>query len=115
MFYSEAVKVVVRVKLLPTPAQAMALSATLAACNEAAGWVSEIAFRTGRMSRSALQKECYPGLKDRGLSAQPALHVIRKTADAYTVLEANVGAGNLTGKSRARAKSKPITFRPDAA
>ncbi|MEU9373955.1 hypothetical protein AB0D94_09320 [Streptomyces sp. NPDC048255] len=37
-------KLVVQVKLLPTPSQASALAATLRACNEAASWVSEAAF-----------------------------------------------------------------------
>jgi hypothetical protein len=38
------VKLVVQVKLLPTPVQAAALEATLRACNEAASWVSSVAF-----------------------------------------------------------------------
>lgn len=38
------VKLVVQVKLLPTPAQAAALEATLRACNEAATWASGVAF-----------------------------------------------------------------------
>jgi RimJ/RimL family protein N-acetyltransferase len=33
-------KLVVRVKLLPTPVQAEAFEATLAACNKAANWLS---------------------------------------------------------------------------
>ncbi|MDT0488205.1 helix-turn-helix domain-containing protein, partial [Streptomyces doebereineriae] len=36
-------KLVVQVRLLPTPEQAAALEATLHACNEAASWVSEVA------------------------------------------------------------------------
>ncbi|MET9633400.1 hypothetical protein ABZX92_38665 [Lentzea sp. NPDC006480] len=108
-------KLVVRVKLLPAPSQAIALAATLTTCNEAANWVAETAFRSGQMSRLALQKACYPELKERGLSAQPALHVLRKVADAYTVLRANVRAGNLTGKRKAKAEAAPIRFRLKAA
>ncbi|MFC9242794.1 hypothetical protein ACFT7S_01755 [Streptomyces sp. NPDC057136] len=36
-------KLVVRVKLLPTPVQASALEATLTACNEAATWAASVA------------------------------------------------------------------------
>lgn len=60
----------------------------------------------------------YIALKGRGLSAQPALHVVRKVADAYTTLAANIRAGNLGrpgSRRRRRAESKPVTFRPDAA
>lgn len=38
------VKLIVQVKLLPTPEQAAALEATLHACNEAATWASRVAF-----------------------------------------------------------------------
>ncbi|WP_024756687.1 RNA-guided endonuclease InsQ/TnpB family protein [Streptomyces exfoliatus] len=111
-------KLVVRVKLLPTPEQAAALEATLRACNEAANWLSVRAFEHGRTSRSALQVLAYAALKARGLSAQPALHVLRKVADAYTALKANLKAGNLGkrgSKRNARAAGKPVVFQSDAA
>ncbi|GFE16384.1 transposase [Streptomyces glebosus] len=112
------VKLVVRVKLLPTPEQAAVLEATLRTCNEAANWLSERAFAKGRTSRAALQVLAYAELKAKGLSAQPALHVLRKVADAYTTLRANLKAGNLGrphSKQHARATGKPVAFRPDAA
>jgi putative transposase len=113
------VKTVVQVKLLPTPAQASALAATLRTCNSAASWVSRIGFGNGVRSRQALQRLVYSQVKaEFGLSAQPTLHVIRKVADAYTTVRANTDAGNL-GKPgsarRVKAESKPIMFRPDAA
>ncbi|MFF8322613.1 RNA-guided endonuclease InsQ/TnpB family protein [Streptomyces bobili] len=111
-------KLVVRVKLLPTPLQARALEATLRACNELANWLSQQGYVHGCTSRAALQVLGYFELKARGLSAQPALHVIRKVADAYTTLAANVRAGNLgpTGsKRREKATGKAIAFRPRAA
>ncbi|MFC9913246.1 hypothetical protein [Streptomyces sp. NPDC127197] len=37
-------KLVVQVKLLPALVQAVALEATLRACNQAATWASEVAF-----------------------------------------------------------------------
>lgn len=36
-----AVRQVVKVKLLPTPEQALALAAALRTCNEAVSWLSE--------------------------------------------------------------------------
>jgi putative transposase len=113
------VKLVVQVKLLPTPAQASALAATLHACNEAASLVSQVAFERNVKSRNELQKLCYCEIKDRfGLSAQPAVRVVKKVVDAYTALRANIRVGNLGGeKSRRRikAESKPIAFRGYAA
>jgi putative transposase len=112
------VKLVVQVKLLPSPAQAAALAASLDACNTAANRVSAVAFEQKVTSRQALQRLVYQDLKDAGLSAQPALHVIRKVADAYTTLRANIRNGNL-GKEgsprRVKAESKPVGFRPSAA
>ncbi len=103
---------------MPTPEVASALEGTLRACNDAANWLSGQARERGEMSRKALQGFAYRPLKERGLSAQPALHVLRKVADAYTTLHANIRAGNLGkpgSKRRRRAETKPIAFRPDAA
>ncbi|MFF8605037.1 hypothetical protein ACF06X_03800 [Streptomyces sp. NPDC015346] len=69
-------KLVVRVKLLPTPVQASALEATLRVCNEAVNWLSARALESERASRAALQALAYADLKAQGLSAQPALHVL---------------------------------------
>ncbi|WP_243716873.1 transposase [Actinomadura sp. KC345] len=106
-------KLVMQVKLLPTSEQASALSATLQTCNALANRVSATAYREKVFSRAGLQKLVYAELKAAGLSAQPALHVIRKTADAYTTLHAQIDAGLLGGensKRRRKAASKPITF-----
>ena len=69
-------------------------------------------------SRKGLRGFAYADLRARGLSAQPALHVLRKVADAYSTLTGNLAAGNLGqhgSKKRTRASRKPIDFRPDAA
>lgn len=111
-------KIVVQVKLMPTPEVAPALECTLRTANESANWLSGRAHERGETSRKALQGFAYRALKDRGLSAQPALHVLRKVADAYTTLRANIRAGNLGkpgSKRRTKAEVKPIVFRPDAA
>ncbi|WP_211294120.1 RNA-guided endonuclease InsQ/TnpB family protein [Lentzea kentuckyensis] len=112
-------KTVVQVKLLPTPQQELALAATLYACNQAAGFVSRMAFERNVMSRNELQKLCYREIKDRfGLSAQPAVRVVKKVVNAYAALYANIRAGNLgSEKSRrwTKAVSKPIGFGEHAA
>ncbi|GAB3966207.1 RNA-guided endonuclease TnpB family protein [Actinoallomurus acanthiterrae] len=111
-------KVVVQVKLMPTPVQAAALKHTLRTVNEAACWVSDVAFECGVPREYELRKHTYAQLKERGLGSQVAQHVIKKVRDAYTSLHANLRAGNLGKKGSkrwAQAMSKAITFRPQAA
>lgn len=113
------VKLVVQVKLLPTPVQAAALEATLHACNEAATWVSEVAFERGEFTNFTVRRRVYGEVKSRwGLGAQAAQHVVKKTCDAYATLRANLKAGNLGrpgSKRYRRATEKPIAFRPHGA
>ncbi|MER6066594.1 transposase [Streptomyces sp. NPDC001792] len=111
-------KIVVQAKLLPTAVQAVALRSTLLECNDAANWVSRIAFEHGIPREYELRKYTYAELKARGLGAQAAQHVIKKVRDAYTTLHANIKAGNLgkpRSKRRVKAESQPITFRAGAA
>jgi len=113
------VKLVVQVKLMPSPEQAAALDATLRACNAAACRVSEVAFEQGCFRNFALRKLVYGELKDAGgLGAQAAQHVIKKTCDAYATLRGNIKAGRLgpvESRRRDKAEGKPIVFRQDAA
>jgi IS605 OrfB family transposase len=109
------VKLVVQVKLLPSPAQAAAMAATLAACNQAADHASRVAFDRKAFSRNDVQKLVYGDLKSAGLGAQAAVRTVKKVVDAYTALRASIRVGNLTGKRRVKAESKPVRFRPDAA
>jgi putative transposase len=109
------VKLVVQVKLLPSPAQAAALAATLQACNEAADHASRVAFDRKVFSRNDVQKLVYGELKSRGLGAQAAVRTVKKVVDAYTALRASIRAGNLTVKRRVKAESKPVRFRSEAA
>jgi putative transposase len=113
------VKLVVQVKLMPTPLQAMALEVTLRACNEAATWVGRLAFEKDVKGNFALRKLAYDEVNARwDLGAQAAQHVIKKTCDAYATLEANIKAGYLgkPGSTRyRRAARSPIAFRPDGA
>ncbi|MFD8994132.1 RNA-guided endonuclease InsQ/TnpB family protein [Streptomyces abikoensis] len=111
-------KVVTQVKLLPEADQAAALRSTLRTVNEAACWVSGVAFERGVPREYELRKHTYDELKARGLGAQAAQHVIKKTRDAYTTLKANIRAGNLGkpgSRRRVKAESKPLAFRSEAA
>lgn len=111
-------KIVVRVTLLPTAEEAVALRSTLLECNDGANWVSRVAFERGVPREYELRKHTYAELKARGLGAQAAQHVIKKVRDAYTTLRANIKGGNLgkpRSKRRMQAESKPITFRAGAA
>ena len=96
------VKVVTQVKLIPDAAQASALSATLRTVNEAANWVSEVAFVNDVPREYELRKHTYAELKTRGLGAQAAQHTIKKVRDAYTTLHANL---------RARPARRPASWR----
>ncbi|MFE5027531.1 RNA-guided endonuclease InsQ/TnpB family protein [Streptomyces sp. NPDC056656] len=112
-------KLVVQVKLLPTLEQAAALEATLRACNRAATHVASAAFDRGVKDRNGLQKLLYTDIKAKfGLSAQPAVRVVKKVVDAYATQAAQARAG-LLGKTTSsryrRAMSSPVGFRPEAA
>jgi putative transposase len=113
-------KLVVQVRLMPDVVQAPALERALHTVNECGNWVSEGSFAQYGLNGSVkdLRSLAYGELKARGLGAQAAQHVIKRVADAYTTLRANLRAGNL-GKEgsnrRVKATSKPIAFRPDAA
>ncbi|MFH8738399.1 RNA-guided endonuclease InsQ/TnpB family protein [Streptomyces sp. NPDC017964] len=112
-------KLVVRVKLLPTPVQAAALEATLHACNQAATWAAGVAFEENARRPLELRKHTYAEIRARwGLGAQAAQHAIKKTCDAYTTLKANLRNGRYGQpgtKRHARASGKPVVFRPQAA
>ncbi len=112
------VKIVVQVKLTPEADQAAALSATLHMVNNLACWVSEVAYVNDVPREYELRKHTYAHLKEQGIGAQAAQHIIKKVRDAYTTLHANLRAGNLGkpgSKRRRKVESKPIVFRPEAA
>ncbi|MCP3755938.1 transposase [Streptomyces sp. TBY4] len=112
-------KLVVQVKLLPTPTQASALAATLRACNEAASWAAGMAFTHEAYSNFDLRRHTYGEVKARwGLGAQAAQHSIKKAADACTALQARLRIRRTGGPLSQRhrpAGGKPLSFRSDAA
>ncbi|WUT49962.1 hypothetical protein OIE50_03680 [Streptomyces canus] len=71
------------------------LERPLRTVNDAANWVSQVAFKHGVPREYELRKHTYAELKARGLGAQAAQHVIKKVSDSYTTLRANIRAGNL--------------------
>jgi putative transposase len=79
------VKLTVQVRLLPNSGQETALRATLDLANQAANVVSEIAWQRRVFRNFELRKLTYGRMRASGLSAQPAQHVIKKVADAYTL------------------------------
>jgi putative transposase len=113
------VKQVVKVRVLPNEPQAASLAATLRICNEAAAWLSAAMHAQQVRRKHDVQKRFYAELKQRfGLSAQPAIRVIGKVADAYAALKANIDAGNHGppgSERRKKVASTPIGFRADAA
>ncbi|WP_406399401.1 transposase [Streptomyces sp. NBC_00879] len=112
-------KLVMQVKLLPSPEQAAALEATLRACNRAATYVSSVAFDSGVKDRNGLQKLVYADIKATfGLSAQPVVRVVKKVVDGYGALAAQAKAsllGTPATKRYRKAMGHPIAFRPEAA
>jgi threonine dehydrogenase-like Zn-dependent dehydrogenase len=63
--------------------------------DEAATWVSSVAFEKDVKRNFALREHTYTQVKERwGLGAQATQHVIKKTCDAYATLKANLKAGN---------------------
>ncbi len=113
------VKQVVKVRVLPVGLEAAALNATLRACNNAASWLSTQMHADGVHRKYDAQRRFYAELRQRfGLSAQPAIRVIGKVADAYATLRANAAAGNYGppgSRRRTTILATPIVFRDDAA
>lgn len=108
---------------MPDSATATALVDTLAVCNSAANFVSEVAHAhrdsNGRTpSNYDLRKLCYPEVKQLVGGSQAAQHVIKKVADAYTGVRSNLKAGNYGSKGSKRylrAADRRVDFRPDSA
>jgi putative transposase len=110
---------VVKVRVLPTEAEAIALEATLRTSNNAATWLAARMHAERRHRRHDAQKRFYSELRRQfGLAAQPTIRVIGKVEDAETALRANTSAGNCGppgSPCRTRVQDTPIRFRSDAA
>lgn len=112
-------KQVVQVRLEANAAQLDVLARTLIACNETASLVSKVA-HSHRVYRSRdLRAITYALARQHaGLGSQVAQSCIRKVADAYTTLRANLGNGRYGTAATARrmkGEAEPIRFRSLAA
>ena len=77
-------KLIAKIKLLPTPEQADALKRTLERCNAACDYLSERAWETKTFRQYDLHKLAYYDIRQRfDLSAQMTVRCIAKVADAY--------------------------------
>ena len=77
-------KLIAQIKLMPTVEQGKALKDTITRVNEACAYVSSIAFETKTFGQFALQKAVYLDVKSKfGLTAQMAIHAIKKVVDSY--------------------------------
>jgi len=73
-----------KIKLLPTPEQAVALMRILEAANAASNEVSSMAFEALEFGKYNIQKLCYNHIRDMyGLPSQTAVRCIARVADAY--------------------------------
>jgi putative transposase len=117
--YGRGVKQVVKVRVLPSGAEAAALEQTLRVCNAAAVWLSRQMHAARVFRKIDVQHRFYSELRERfGLGAQSAIRVIGKVADAYVTLNANIAAGNHGPPGtdrRRRVEESPVSFRPLAA
>jgi IS605 OrfB family transposase len=78
------VKLIVQLKLRPSPEVAAALLATLERANDAANAISAVAWQTRTFGQFALHRACYHDIRARlDLAAQVAVRLIAKVADAY--------------------------------
>ncbi|HWQ36945.1 MAG TPA: transposase [Blastocatellia bacterium] len=77
-------KLTIGLKLKPTPEQAQALAETLSRANAAANECSRVAWESRTFGQFKLHKLAYTLIREKyGLSAQVAVRVIAKVADAY--------------------------------
>ncbi|MFH1484914.1 MAG: transposase [Chloroflexota bacterium] len=77
-------KLTAKVKLLPTPEQATALTGTVETANAACNYASERAWETRTFGRYNLHHLVYHDLRTRfGLTAQVVVRLISKVSDAY--------------------------------
>jgi len=79
-------KLIAQVKLVPTEEQNTSLLNTMERVNNAANFISDIAWETCEFGQYDLHHLCYATIRERfSLSAQLTVRVIAKVADAYKV------------------------------
>ncbi len=79
-------KLIAQVKLQPTEQQANALKRTMDAANRAANFLSALVWDTKQFRQYDMHHAAYYAIREKfGLSAQVAVRVISKVADAYKI------------------------------
>jgi putative transposase len=78
------VKLTLQLRLVPTPAQAVQLRATMRAFNAAATAAARVGFEAGVFAQVAIHQRCYTDLRARfNLSAQMAVRAIGKAVECF--------------------------------
>lgn len=112
-------KQVVQVRLQADASELDALVRTLTACNDTANLVSQVAHSEKVFRGRDLRAITYARAREHaGLGSQVAQSCIRKVADSYTTLKANLRTGRygqLGSGRRAKVEATPIRFRDLAA
>lgn len=112
--YGDGVKQVVQVRLEANSAQLDALTRTLIACNQTADLVSQIAHTQKVYRGRDLRAISYAQARQHAdLGSQVAQSCIRKVADSYTTLKANLRNGRYGtpgSKRRTKVEASPIGF-----
>lgn len=86
MKYIRSVKLILKIKLLPSLIQATALEGTLKEANRACNYISEVAFKNKIFNQFKLHKEVYHPVKATyNLAAQMVIRCISKVADSYKI------------------------------
>jgi putative transposase len=110
---------VIKLRMLPTRAEAAALDETLRVSNAASSWLSQQMHSAGVFRKIDAHHRFYTELRERfGLAAQPAIRVIGRVADAYASRRATTAAGaygSPGSNQRRRLQATPIRFRASAA
>jgi IS605 OrfB family transposase len=115
----QSVKQVIKLRMLPSDAQAAVLEETLRTCNAASSWLSAQIHTVRAFRKFDAHRRFYTELRERfGLGAQASIRVIGKVAEAYASLHARIAASDYgpPGSDRRRKiEESPITFRRLAA
>ncbi len=79
-------KLIVKVKLLPTPEQKASLIKTIEIFNNACNYISEIAQQNKKFGQVSLHHLCYRAVRDKfNLSAQMTVRAIGKVKESYKI------------------------------
>ena len=91
-------KLILKIKLLPTQAQESSLIKTIQTANNACNAISDVAWNKRIFNQFKLHHECYYDIKDKyNLSAQMIVRCISKVSDSYKLDKKTKRTFNLFG------------------